>query len=576
MSNVDLLQARGIDLKRQNRGQIKTLCPKCSESRKNKKDPCLSVNIDDGTFNCHNCDFHGRVFEKKLKEYVRPAARLEKVGKDALKFFEDQRKISNNTLLRFGITEAKEWMPQFEKEVPVICFNYFRDDELVNIKFRGPKKSFKMAKDAELIFYNLDAIKTQDECIIVEGEMDCLALYEVGFFNVVSVPNGAGGSQLEYLDNCWQYFDNKSKVILMVDGDEAGYQLREELARRIGKERCFKVVYPEGCKDANDVLIKQSAEALKEVVKSAVQWPMEGIHSLDDLLEDVVNFYYQGYPQGCSTGIASLDEHITFMEGQLTIVTGIPGSGKSEVVDWIMTNLSKKHEWSWAICSFENQPASIHVTKLIEKFAGKSFAKRYDPSKRISTSELEYGVSMVDKYFHFINISQVDLTLTGILEKARELVKRKGVKGLLIDPWNYIEHKIPHGYTETQYISECLSEIKTFALSSGMHVFLIAHPTKIKKDTKGKYEIPTLYHISGSAHFFNKTDNGITIYRDFQTNQVDVYIQKIRFSWLGKIGFCSFHYNTEIRQYEAVGYSPPVGMRKIYPEESDVPFPKAN
>jgi twinkle protein len=155
--------------------------------------------------------------------------------------------------------------------------------------------------------------------------------------------------------------------------------------------------------------------------------------------------------------------------------------------------------------------------------------------------------------FFFINTMEADITIDGILAKTAELVLRKGIKGLLIDPWNYIEHKVPNGQTETQYISDVLSKIRMAARKLGIHIFLIAHPTKLQKDkATGKYEVPTMYSISGSANFFNKTDNGLTIYRDFETNVVTAYVQKIRWWWLGKVGFTSFSFNTLSRQYEAI------------------------
>ena len=159
--------------------------------------------------------------------------------------------------------------------------------------------------------------------------------------------------------------------------------------------------------------------------------------------------------------------------------------------------------------------------------------------------------SYVEDQFSFINTSEADISIDGILAKAEELVLRKGIKGLLIDPWNYIEHNIPEGFSETRYVSESLTKIKRAALKLGIHIILIAHPTKLSKDkSTGKYEIPTLYSISGSAHFFNKTDNGMAVYRDFETNIVTIYVQKVRYSWLGKIGFFSFNFNTFTRQYE--------------------------
>lgn len=488
-----------------------------------------------------------------IKDYVKPLQRLEKINPAYIDWFE-RRGISNNTLLRFKITQGTEWMPKSKSEVPVVCFNYFKKEELVNIKFRGPGKDFKLSKDAELIFYNIDAIEDKDEVVIVEGEIDCLSMYEAGIYNCISVPNGTapkGSMQLKYLDNCYEYFVNKKKIIIATDNDDVGKLLKEELSRRLGKEICYQIEYPSDCKDSNDILNKHGKSVLKDIVDNAKQFPIEGIVSNEEIEQDVWDYYRNGYPKGIEVGIEGFDEHVRLMEGQMTVVTGIPGSGKSEFTDYIMSKTSVNHGWKWAICSFENTPPVFHATKLIEKLSGRSFDHRIDPTNRVSEFELDIVIEHLKSNFSFINTTETDISIDGILSKTTELVLRKGIKGLLIDPWNYIEHNIPNGYSETQYVSECLTKIKKTALKLGIHIIIIAHPTKLQKDkVTGKYEVPTLYSISGSAHFFNKTDNGITVYRDFSTNLVTVYIQKVRYSWLGKIGFISFNYNTFTRQYE--------------------------
>jgi len=561
-----------ITLKREGK-DYKSCCPFHAE-----KSPSFSVSPVKGIYKCFGCGKSGdsitfliehekmsyvdalkwvaskyniEIEEVRTKNYVKPAPRLQKMSDKAVEWFEKERHISNNTLLRFGVTEAIEWMPQFKQEVNTICFNYIKDGELINIKFRGPKKSFKMAKDAELIFYNLDEIEKEQECIIVEGEIDCLSLYEAGMYNVVSVPNGAapGNQRLEYLDNCWSYFENKTKIILMVDNDPPGERLREELGRRLGYDKCWQVAYPPGCKDANDVLINHGKSALKVIVEEAKMWPLEGLVTMDDMFETVVSFYEDGYPKGCNANIGPFDDYLTFYPGQLTVITGIPGSGKSEFIDWLMASLAKYHDWTWGICSFETPP-EFHVTKLAEKFTNKSFSFRKDPNHRMNRSEFEYAIGMIDKYFHFINLSLIDITMDGLIKKGEELVKRKGIKGILFDPWNCIEHK-HGGENETTYVLACLNKFIAFLDKYKVHGFLVAHPTKLKKDVKtGKYEIPTLYSISGSAHFFNRTHNGLSVWRDFETNVVDVYVQKVKWSWLGKIGFCSYQFNSFTREYE--------------------------
>jgi len=485
------------------------------------------------------------------KVYERPKNINSLLNEDAIKYFK-QRGISLQTLNDLKVTQSIEWMPGAQKEINTINFNYYRDGELINIKYRAANKDFKLYKNAELIFYNLDAIKYSDTCIIVEGEVDALSLHESGFKNVVSVPNGAatGNQKLPYLDNCWQYFENKKSIIVLTDNDTAGQNLRDELARRLGKNKCLKVKWPEGIKDANQLLTQQGPLSISHLIQSAEYYPIEGINTMDDMFEDVINYYENGYPKGFKTMAGGLDEYLTFLPGQITVVTGIPGSGKSEYCDYLMAQLTKLHNWNWAICSFENQPSSYHVTKLMEKFTGKSFQFRKDFSHRINKDEADRSIAIIDNNFTFININAINVTLSGILQKTKELITRKGINGLIIDPWNYIEHHVGEGQTETQYISECLTELKVFAIQNNIHIFLVAHPTKIAKDKRtGKFEIPNLYNISGSAHFFNKTDNGLCIWRDFETGGVDVYIQKVRYSWLGKTGFTSYTYDTFTRQY---------------------------
>lgn len=561
----------GIDISKQRGGKM--FCPKCHNQRKNKRDMSLSVDLKTGAYNCHysGCDFRGYAveFEKPKKEYIQPIPRLEKLTKKAIDWFES-RGISNNTTLRFGITESKEWMPQFGKEVDCVCFNYYRDGNLTNIKFRGVQKSFKMSKDAELIFYNLDSIKDQEEIIIVEGEMDCLAMYECGFYNCVSVPNGAslGNAKLEYLDNCWDYFEKAKTIILAVDNDNAGLALREELARRLDKNKCFTVEYPNECKDMNDVLLRIGKDGVKNVMANKKIWPIEGIITMDEMYETICEWYENGYPPGAKCGIEGIDHLISFAPKQMTTVTGIPSHGKDEFTNDILVGLAKNSGWKIADCGFEEE-APQTVTKLIEKLYKKSFDFRVNPENRISVNEFERGIYFVDQNFFFFNTEIIETDIDNILSIAELLVGRFGINALRINPWNWIEDNRPNGLSETQWVSIVLSKIIRFARKRGVHVFLIAHTTKMQKDKQtGKYVVPNLYDISGSAHFYNKTHNGITVYRD---EVVDVYIQKVKQSWLGQKGFSTYKYDTMTRKYVFIGSNvvPPAKKKE---EDSETLF----
>jgi twinkle protein len=485
------------------------------------------------------------------KVYVKPKPRQDNLSPEAIKFFE-KRGILQQTLSDLKVTGCYTWMPVTENNTDTICFNYYKDGELTNIKYRAAlSKNFKLEKDAELIFYNLDCLKNTDTVVIVEGEIDALTVYQCGYKNVLSVPNGAQpNGKLEYMDNCFEQLRHVKKAILFVDNDTPGKQLQKELVVRLGAERCHLVNYPIDTKDANDIFTKLGKQQVIECIKNATEYPLEGIISAEEICIDIDDFYFNGYPDGTKAGIIDFDDHLQFMGGQFTTVTGVPRSGKSEFIDYIMAKLSKNHGWRHGVVSFENQPSSLHATKVMEKIVGKSFNFRFDPNHRITIAEKDKAKKFISEHYFFINVNKADLTLDGILDKAKDLVTRKGIKCLLIDPWNYIEHKYEaYKMSETQYISDCLTKIKAFCLINNIHIFLVAHPTKMPK-VNGKFEVPNLYNISGSAHFFNKTDNGITVHRDVGSSQVDVYIQKVRYSWLGREGMVSFNFNLDTRQYE--------------------------
>src|ERR1017187_7411291 len=225
-----------IDL-RKIQGEEHVICPACVNDRKKKTQKCLSWYHDQRHGKCHHCGVVFIIFKPKIeKEYQRPEwLNNTQLSDNAVKFFE-ARGISQFTLRKCQVTTGLDWMPEpFNSEVETIHFNYFRNDKLINIKYRAKNKVFKIFKDAELIFYNLNFIKDQNECIIVEGEIDVLSLFECGFHNTISVPNGA--KNFSFLDNCYDDLETKEKIIIAVDNDEPGLILRNELIRRLGTER---------------------------------------------------------------------------------------------------------------------------------------------------------------------------------------------------------------------------------------------------------------------------------------------------------------------------------------------------
>lgn len=562
MSNIKKFEALGIDMRKLNGNSLATTCPKCSHTRKKKNDPCLSITVDTGLYNCHHCDFKGCVGEYKndktefetKKEYFKPIFnnRTELTEKEVNYFF--KRGLSQDTILKMKITTGLEYMPQVQKKVNTIQFNYFRNDTLVNVKYRDAKKNFKLVKDAELIFYNLDSIKNSTWCIITEGEFDCLSWVESGINEVVSVPNGAsrGNQRLEYLDNCYTYFEDKEKIYIATDGDEAGRILRDELARRLGIDRCFWIDFGIA-KDSNEFLVNKGDKELVSLLETAKEFSIEGVFNIDDVWEDIENIYNNGLPTGTKTGDKLFDEHMGLMPGELTMVTGVPGHGKTIYLDQISLKLCLNENWTFAICSPESYPTAFFYTRLIKRLIGKKFSKyNITPSQLIECRE------WIRSRYNLIAPPQ-GYDLDDILEKARLLVLKKGIKCLIIDPWNRIESNMPNGYNPMKWVQERLDKIIRFNQKNGVHTFLVAHPSKMPKQKDSEnYVVPTLYNISGSADFFNMTQNGFTVYHNSATGKTEIHFQKIKWEHLGKIGMVEYSYCEENSRFYNQGHEDPL------------------
>jgi len=881
--------------------QQKVTCPKCSGDRKNKRDRCLSVNTQEKTYNCHHCGWSGRLKDKYFNQpavtYLLPKLKPVEVSNKMLLYFNDTRGISTPVLKRNKITESKQFIPGSAKEMNCIAFPYYKNTKLVNVKYRDGNKNFKMESGAEMVFYKLDDIV--DEVIITEGEFDALSFEEAGFKNAVSVPNGAskGNNNLTYLDNCWEHFEEVKRIFLALDTDEPGIKLREELARRLGKDRCYIVHYEGECKDANEALTKHGVDSLKKSIINSEPYPIDGVFTALSYKDSIVDIYHNGRSTGLQLGMGSLDDHISFAEGLLYVFTGIPAHGKAldintpiptingwknmeyievgdvlfdekgntcnvinttevmkdrpcykitfsdgteiiadedhqwvtstwksrrslanaqknnrvnkrdlklrgvdqtnkrtldsiqttkdifktrttkndnrnnhaihvceplimqnikleidpyvlgcwlgdgtsadgnftcadqEIIDKITSkgytvskqkrdvgycirkikpflrdlnllknkhipidflrgsilqrqellrglmdtdgyidtrgtceftstnyrlslgaydlicglgmrakrmvgdaklngkivskkyriqftpnfnpfhlprkahrvrddymwsrlknrfvigcekidsvpvkcievdseshlflcsesyiathnsnfmnmleiSLARDHGWKFAVFSPEHGIDSL-IIRYIEIYTGKPFYK----GDRMTPDHINEALEFLNQHFCFIEPVDDSFDLDTILDIAKQMVKRRGINALILDPWNTISHEFK-GMTETQYIERALSKLVIFKKAYNASVFLVAHTRKIQKDKQTQqYDVPVLYDINGSSNFYNKADFGITVYRDFNHNHVEIHIQKVKWKHLGKEGLALFNYEFASGRY---------------------------
>ena len=521
-------------------GKTQGTCPLCSSSRqpKNQKLKCASYDWERGLGTCHNCNttFQLHTYQRKgnsekvyLKPTEEPKMYLAEPGSKVVKWFKT-RGVSEKTLKDLKVSEGPEFMPQTGKSENTIKFNYMMGDTLINIKYRDGKKNFKLYKGAEKIFYNINSIIGYDTCIIVEGEMDALSFHEAGLPNVISVPNGAtlNSNNLDYLDNCIDYFEDKDKIILAVDNDEPGQALQQELIRRLGAEVCFTVDF-EDCKDANEYLLKHGKENLIQQITKAKPVPLENVTTFKDIEGEVTDFVKHGFKPGYQVGLANFDRIFSTYTGQFITVTGIPSSGKSDFVDQMVIGYNLNYKWKTAFASPENQPTYLHAHKLMRKV----WQGMPTPGDINSKKWNEVAEHVNDNFF-FIDMERY--TLESILRKGAELVKRKGIKCLVIDPFNKIRDIDSNTDDVNRYTMEYLTKIETFAKKFDVLVFIVAHPTKMYKDKDGKIEEPNMYNIKGGGEWYDASYHGILVHRDYEAKTVKAKVLKVKFQNLGENG----------------------------------------
>jgi twinkle protein len=542
---IDQFNQHNLDV-----GKAQGICPLCSSDRqpKNQKAKCASYDWERGLGTCHHCDssFQLHTYQRKgssEKTYIRPDALNvvdpKQITSKVFKWFES-RGISQSTLDDLMVTEGAEYMPQTGKSENTIQFNYIMGDELINVKYRDGRKNFKLYKGAEKVFYNINSIIGYKECVITEGEMDVLALHEAGIKNAISVPNGAtlNSNNLDYLDNCIDYFEDKEKIILAVDNDEPGQALQQELIRRLGAEVCFLATFEE-CKDANDYLIKYGKEALAQRIIKSRPVPLENVTTFKDIEDEITDFVKNGFKRGYQIGIPNFDNIFSTYTGQFITVTGIPSSGKSDFVDQMVVGYNNNYQWKTAFASPENAPTYLHAHKLMRK-VWQDMPTRND----IGTDKWNKVADHVNDNFFFIDMERY--TLESVLRKGAELVKRKGIKCLVIDPFNKIRDVDCKTEDVNRYTMEYLTKIETFAKKYDVLVFIVAHPTKMYKDKDGKIEEPTMYNIKGGGEWYDASYHGLLVHRDYEAKTVKAKVLKVKFQNLGENG-AEAHFKWEHR-----------------------------
>ncbi len=508
----------------------------------------------------------------------------------------EARAIDPEVVARMGIYSGRREQVGDESQVvpdpsgDILVFPYFDGGKDVAAKYRGrPRpdgsKVFWQRKDGRKTFYNADVLDDPAlvdgtaALVIVEGEPDCLAVLTAGYPFVVSVQDGApadrdangkplapvpdGAEDIDpdadlkygYIQNNWDRLSKIKRFILFTDDDGPGQRLRDELARRLGRVRCSFVHYPlcgDKKADANEILVQHGAETLISVISRAVPFPIKGIYHVSD-------FPLMERPKTYPTGWGRLNLPVTtpgmcglmLTTGIFMVVLGKPGSGKSTWTLQMAFNMARNNDWNVGLGSFEVLPVPYVRDILRVHFNRNPQSGEGVALQDLSRIQISTADKFIEKKFTFFHIDPLmddsEQTLEWLLEKAADAVIRDGIKMLIIDPWNELEHARRRDETETQYTARAIRAMKKFAMAYDVLVIVVVHPTKSGGD-KPQGDL-SLYDADGSAHWVNKPEIGIVVERDDASGQCIIHGRKFRFSFLGRKGSTAFVYDPKTESY---------------------------
>jgi twinkle protein len=407
------------------------------------------------------------------------------------------------------------------------AFGYVREGALVNRKYRtalaeGDKGKIWQDKGGIKCLWNEDVLRDDSlldqPLIITEGEIDALSVLAAGFSRVVSVPDGAPATTVEdpnsakysFLDGVRSLLSQErvSTIILAVDNDAAGANLLHDLSIRLGRYRCKFLTYPRNpddpdsrLKDLNQVLVRFGPKGVQKTIERSSFLRVDGVYRMSELPPPPEAPIYE-------TGFDRFQDNYKVRLGDFVVVTGIPSMGKSTFVNDLCCRLVSAHGLGVAFASFEQMPTRDHRRNLRTWYLQR-------PVPSAETSDVAAADRWIDANFSFLVPSEDDdVNVDWVLDRCEAAVVQHGVKVIVIDPWNEMDHAREAKESITEYTGRAIKAFKRFAKKFMVHLIVVAHPSKQQKDKDGVYAIPSLYDISDSSHWYNKADVGVVVHRD--------------------------------------------------------------
>ena len=454
----------------------------------------------------------------------------------------------------------------------VLIIPFMRDGRIVRRKYRRFGEDAEVSghkwsadKGAERIVWNEDCLRDPElmgqALVITEGELDALAAIQCGFARTISVPDGApppGARDERELQQSAKYSwvealrpllgrESVPEIVIASDGDECGAALLHDLSVLLGRFRCKFLVYPkardpgewdrERLKDLNEVLRDYGARGVTETIRRASWVKVDGVFSMSELPPlPEARIYDIGFPL--------LSDHYKMRLGDFVVITGVPGYGKTTVVNDIVCRVVDRYGIKVAWASFEQAPQRDHRRNLRAWYLGSHEDLTWPNGDEQADNWIE------ENHAFIVPNEDEDVTLDWMLDRMEVAVVQHGCQIVVIDPWNEMDHLREPNETITEYVGRSIKALKRFARKFQVHLIVTAHPTKSTKDQDGKYRMPNLYDISDSAHWNNKCDLGIIVHRITRETTL-VKVQKSRYhDQIGRPGEVAMAYRYDGRRFD--------------------------
>ncbi|ACK51688.1 hypothetical protein Msil_2768 [Methylocella silvestris BL2] len=499
------------------------------------------------------CDGTAGIVDGKAANSSRSAGTISEA---AAAWAMQMRHIGRATLERLGVGSGTTFFPELERKCEALFFRYPGGWKARAI----PDKAFVAGKGFKLSFWNIDRVlaAAPSRIYLTEGEFDALALVEAGVSAdaVLSVPNGAKERAAdapaeqkgyEFVDEALLAgLSGTKQFVWCGDGDGPGLSLRADMVKLLGAARFHFVDWPDGCKDANDLLVTDGPEALRALVENgALPWPVAGLYRMRELPEPApLTLWRPGFPEW--------ESKVMLAPRTLSVVTGHPGHGKTALWSQLWFNVVRAYDVGICVASFETRPKPHLRRQLRTLFAG-------GLEKDLTEGEIAAADAWIDERYLFVVHPEQKPTLEWFLDMAEVAVIRHGARIVQVDPWNRLEGARERNESETDYIGRCLRTIHAFAHDLNCHVQVLAHPAKMDSARRGSP--PSLEDISGSKHWDNMVDQGFVVHRpeifdgSNRKTEAALYHRKARFEELGFPCKLNLDYSLAKGRYVSTDYA---------------------